>query len=57
MTTTWRRSSHSGANGNNDCVEVDNSLAQVRDSKNNGSSLCGDVAALVAAVKAGRFDR
>jgi hypothetical protein len=53
----WRKSSHSAqANG---CVEIAGTLDAIRDSKKpTGPALRGvDVAALVAAVKAGRFAR
>ena len=54
----WRKSSRSGTNGQTGCVEVASTLGQVRDSKNvHGPTLRGDVAALVASVKAGRFSR
>lgn len=52
----WRKSSHSGGN-NGDCIEVANTLGELRDSKNPaGPTLLGDCAALLAEVKAGRFD-
>jgi hypothetical protein len=58
MTVRWRKSSRSGATGQGSCVELASTLTQVRDSKNaEGPALRGDVAALVAAVKTGRFDR
>lgn len=58
MTVRWRKSSLSGGDGQSSCVELAGTLALVRDSKNaEGPALRGDVAALVAAVKTGRFDR
>jgi hypothetical protein len=52
----WRKSSHSQTNGA--CVEIAGTLDAVRDSKNpTGPALGVDVAALVRAVRAGRFDR
>lgn len=53
---TWRKSSRS-VNGQN-CVELRNTLDRLRDSKNpTGPTLPGNIAALVHAAKAGRFDR
>lgn len=53
--TVWRKSSRSQAVQN--CVELSNSLSDVRDSKNaTGPTLRGDVPALLRAVKANRFD-
>jgi hypothetical protein len=50
----WRKSSYSD-NGT-DCVEVVGTLERVRDSKNAaGPALRVDLAALLAAIKAGRF--
>lgn len=59
MTVTWRKSSRSGSNPNDGaCVEIASTLGQVRDSKNAvGPTLRGNVRALVAAVKVGRFSR
>jgi hypothetical protein len=57
MTTVarWRKASRSGNQGS--CVELHGSLAAVRDSKNaDGPVLRGKIGALLAAVKAGRFD-
>jgi hypothetical protein len=52
----WRKASYS-AQGNG-CVELANTLVLVRDSKNpNGPVLMADVSALLAGVKAGRFQR
>jgi hypothetical protein len=52
---TWCKSRNSENSAN--CVEIRNTLDQVRDSKNlAGPQLRGDVAALVRAVQAGRFD-
>jgi hypothetical protein len=52
----WRKASRSGGNGQ--CVEVRNTLDALRDSKNpNGPALRADLGGLLAAVKAGRFDR
>jgi hypothetical protein len=54
----WQKSSQSGTTGQTSCVEVAHTLTQVRDSKNaDGPTLRTDVAALVAAVKNGRFNR
>ncbi|MBP2327337.1 hypothetical protein JOF56_007722 [Kibdelosporangium banguiense] len=51
--SAWRKSSFSDANGG-DCVEVHHDLRAVRDSKNPaGAVLTGDLARLVAAVRAG----
>lgn len=49
----WRKSSRSENTGS--CVEVRNTLDEVRDSKNSSPALRGDVRRLVAAVKAGRL--
>jgi hypothetical protein len=55
--TVWRKSSYSGSSPQTSCVELSNTLDEVRDSKNpTGPTLRVDVAALVRAVKAGRFD-
>lgn len=52
----WRKSSRSSANSN--CVEVANTLALVRDSKNPaGPVLTADLGPLLAAVKDGSLDR
>jgi hypothetical protein len=48
----WRKSSRSGED--TACVEVGNTLDAVRDSKNPGPVLPGNVPALLAAVKDGR---
>jgi hypothetical protein len=54
--SVWRKSSRS-QNGPN-CVELRDTLDQVRDSKNvTGAVLRGDVRALTKAVQAGRFER
>lgn len=55
----WRKSSRSGGgDSSSTCVEVASTLGQVRDSKNiHGPTLRGNVPALVASVKAGRFTR
>lgn len=51
LAAPWRKSSHSGQDTN--CVEVAPTLGAVRDSKNMaGPIVCGNVSALVAAVKA-----
>jgi hypothetical protein len=55
---TWRKSSYSGAENN--CVEVAPTVARwkIRDSKNPlGGTLLVHPEALIAAAKAGRFDR
>ena len=58
MEMRWRKSSRSGTTGQGSCVELANTFSHVRDSKNaEGPTLRGSVAALVAAVKTGRFDR
>ena len=58
MKIRWRKSSRSGAAGTNGCVELANTFTYVRDSKNaEGPTLRCNVAALVAAVRTGRFDR
>lgn len=49
----WRKSSRSGPQ--TECVEVRADLDAVRDSKNPGPVLTGDLTALVAAVKTGRI--
>lgn len=55
---TWRKSSFSGGGSQSDCIELANTLTHVRDSKNtDGPTVRGNVAALVAAIKTGRFDR
>jgi hypothetical protein len=52
----WRKSSHSQAT--NSCIEVSDTLDELRDSKDpSGPTLRVNVAALLRAVKAGRFDR
>ncbi len=49
--TDWRTSSFSGG-GNNECIEIANTLAAVRDSKNaRGGELHVDLRPLVKAVK------
>lgn len=54
--TQWLKASRSSANG--DCIEVTCTLDRMRDSKDvDGPVLMVDVAALVAAIKSGRFDR
>jgi hypothetical protein len=53
---TWRKSRSSQNNAN--CVEVRNTLDQVRDSKNTGGQvLLGDVRALARAVRDGKLDQ
>jgi uncharacterized protein DUF397 len=52
----WRRSRRS-QNGQN-CVELRDTLDQVRDSKNTaGRALSGDVRALLLVIRSGGFDR
>lgn len=52
----WKKAARS--EGANNCVEVSSTLAVVRDSKNpTGPRLAGDVAALVAALKADAYRR
>lgn len=57
MTSTqWRKALRSHPSDN--CVELAHTMWAMRDSKNPGGVvLTGDMAALVAAVKTGRFDR
>lgn len=50
---TWRKSSRSENDGT--CVEVRNTLAEVRDSKNTTPTLRGDVRSLARAIKEGRL--
>jgi len=52
----WKKSSYSGGEGT-ECVEIRGDLAAVRDSKNPAVALRVKSSALVAAVKAGQFDR
>lgn len=53
--TRWRKASASGGNGG-ECVELAHTGDRIRDSKNaNGPALAGDVAGLLAAVKADRI--
>lgn len=53
---TWRKSRRSANDAN--CVELRNTLDQVRDSKNvTGPALRGNVPALLRSIEAGRFDR
>jgi hypothetical protein len=55
-THRWRKSSRSHQDG--DCVELSNTLDEIRDSKHpTGPTLRVDAASLVAAIKSGRFDR
>lgn len=50
----WRKSSRSQMNG--DCVELANTLDQLRDSKNpHGATLRANVPALLTAIKADRL--
>jgi hypothetical protein len=52
---TWRKSRRS-VNGQN-CVELRNTLDQMRDSKNPaGPALPADIPALVRAIRTGMFD-
>lgn len=54
--TSWRTSSRS-ENGAN-CVELRNTLDEIRDSKNaTGPTLCADVRALTRMIRTGGFDR
>jgi uncharacterized protein DUF397 len=51
----FRKSSYSNSNAQQ-CVEVANTLAAIRDSKNPaGPALRGDIALLVAEIKSDRF--
>ncbi len=50
---SWRKSRFS-ENGPN-CVEVRNTLSELRDSKSTSATLRGDVRSLVRAIKAGRL--
>lgn len=49
----WKKSSFSGHNG--DCVEVDNRLSAVRDTKNEGVVLNVPMGAFVGLLKGDRF--
>ncbi|MFI7678236.1 DUF397 domain-containing protein [Actinophytocola sp. NPDC049390] len=49
----WRKSSRSENTGS--CVEVRNTLSELRDSKNTSAILRGDVRRLVRAIRAGRL--
>jgi hypothetical protein len=51
---SWRKSSHSGGN-NGECVELNNTLDAVRDSKNPDQALHVDVTRLIEQVRNGRF--
>ena len=56
MDARWRKSSYSGGEGGN-CVEVNDDLTAIRDSKNpNGPVVTGDVRALLEAIKVGRVN-
>jgi len=50
-TSEWRKSSYSNQNDN--CVEVHGSRTSVRDTKNPGPVLTGDVLGLIDAIKSG----
>jgi hypothetical protein len=53
----WRKSSRSGGTNGN-CVELAHTLRAVRDSKHpDGPALAGDVADMLAAIRAGHLDR
>lgn len=49
----WRKSSRSENTGT--CVEVRNTLSELRDSKNTSATLRGDVRRLARAIKEGRL--
>jgi hypothetical protein len=49
----WRKSSRSDNSGS--CVEVRNTLDELRDSKSTSATLRGDVRRLAQAVKEGRL--
>ncbi len=49
----WRKSSRSENDGT--CVEVRNTLSELRDSKSSAAILRGDVRRLVRAIKEGRL--
>ena len=51
----WRKASYTQPNG--ECVEFAHTLDRVRDSKNPEPVLAVGLSALVAQIKAGRFDR
>ena len=52
----WRKSTHSGANDNSDCVEIDfaGPTAALRDSKNPGQTLVVSVETFRAFVASAR---
>lgn len=50
----WRKASASNPDG--ECVEVEESLCAVRDTKNPADVLTVDVRALMAAVRSGQLD-
>jgi hypothetical protein len=50
----WRRSSRSTNNAN--CVELGNTLNLLRDSKNPGPVLAGDVRSLLRAIQSGQLE-
>ena len=53
---TWRKALSSQNNAN--CIELRNSLDQLRDSKNaSGPVLRGDIRTLLFAIQTGTFDR
>ncbi|MBB4907765.1 DUF397 domain-containing protein [Actinophytocola algeriensis] len=49
----WRKSSRSDNSGS--CVEVRNTLTELRDSKSTSATLRGDVRRLAQAIKEGRL--
>lgn len=53
--SAWRTSSYTSSG--NDCVEVRGDLWCLQDTKHRGPQLPVDVKRLVAAVKAGQFER
>lgn len=56
MTSTWRKSSRSENTGT--CVELRNTLDEIRDSKNAaGPTIHGDIRALTHMIRTGKLDR
>ena len=54
----WRKSSHSGGDGNSNCVDLAHDLSAVRDSKNPGGPVLSvHVRTLLAHVRSGQATR